>query len=169
MSRKWKAALAPWLAGIPLRTGFAGEFRFGLLNDVRFGERKLPRMIDQMGALALPKGAPLAGRMAAAGIKCPGTRGTVVARAAPACGRRQANCCTVARRRRQRQSVAAFVLWRTRTSPHERGRVGLGVGRTKRNAHGRSKLSLRAAAAFATSRAPICATRSWRSPRPIFR
>ena len=59
MSRKWKAALAPWLAGIPLRTGFAGEFRFGLLNDVRFGESKLPRMIDQMGALALPKGTPL--------------------------------------------------------------------------------------------------------------
>ena len=57
MSRKWKAALAPWLAGIPVRTGFAGEFRFGLLNDVRFGERNLPRMIDQMGALALPKGA----------------------------------------------------------------------------------------------------------------
>jgi heptosyltransferase II len=55
MSRKWKAALAPWLAGIPLRTGFAGEFRFGLLNDIRFGERRLPRMIDQMGALALPK------------------------------------------------------------------------------------------------------------------
>jgi heptosyltransferase-2 len=59
MSRKWKAALAPWLAGIPVRTGFAGEFRFGLLNDIRFGERKLPRMIDQMGALALPKSAPL--------------------------------------------------------------------------------------------------------------
>ena len=59
MSRKWKAALAPWLAGIPVRTGFAGEFRFGLLNDVRFGERKLPRMIDQMGALALPKDVPL--------------------------------------------------------------------------------------------------------------
>ena len=57
MSRKWKAALAPWLAGIPVRTGFAGEFRFGLLNDLRFGERNLPRMIDQMGALALPKGA----------------------------------------------------------------------------------------------------------------
>jgi len=58
MSRKWKAALAPWLAGIPLRTGFAGEVRFGLLNDVRWGERKLPRMIDRMGALALPKDAP---------------------------------------------------------------------------------------------------------------
>jgi heptosyltransferase II len=61
MSRKWKAALAPWFAGIPIRTGFAGEFRFGLLNDVRFGERNLPRMIDQMGALALPKDAVLPG------------------------------------------------------------------------------------------------------------
>jgi heptosyltransferase-2 len=59
MSRKWKAALAPWLAGIPVRTGFAGEVRFGLLNDIRFGERRLPRMIDQMGALALPKDVPL--------------------------------------------------------------------------------------------------------------
>jgi heptosyltransferase-2 len=59
MSRKWKAALAPWLAGIPVRTGFAGEARFGLLNDMRWGERALPRMIDQMGALALPNGAVL--------------------------------------------------------------------------------------------------------------
>lgn len=59
MLRTWKSALAPALAGIPVRTGFAGEFRFGLLNDVRFGERRLPRMIDQMGALALPKGAVL--------------------------------------------------------------------------------------------------------------
>ena len=59
MSRKWKAALAPLLAGIPRRTGFFGEVRVGLLNDLRWGERTLPRMIDQMGALALPKGAPL--------------------------------------------------------------------------------------------------------------
>ena len=71
MSRKWKAALAPWLAGIPLRTGFAGEFRFGLLNDVRFGERKLPRMIDQMGALALPKGASLPGEWPLPELKVP--------------------------------------------------------------------------------------------------
>ena len=59
MSRKWKAALAPWLAGIPVRTGFAGEARFGLINDMRWGERHLPRMIDQMGMLALPRGAVL--------------------------------------------------------------------------------------------------------------
>jgi lipopolysaccharide heptosyltransferase II len=57
MSRKWKAALAPYLAGIPLRAGFVGEWRFGLINDLRFGERKLPRMIDCCVALALPEGA----------------------------------------------------------------------------------------------------------------
>src|SRR5262249_21845441 len=57
MPRTWKSALAPMLAGIPLRTGFLGEFRFGLLNDIRFGERKLPRMIDRCGALALSKDA----------------------------------------------------------------------------------------------------------------
>jgi lipopolysaccharide heptosyltransferase II len=71
MSRKWKAALAPWLAGIPVRTGFAGEFRFGLLNDVRFGERRLPRMIDRMGALALPKDAPLPGEWPLPELKVP--------------------------------------------------------------------------------------------------
>ena len=59
MPRTWKAALAPYLAGIPERTGFIGEARFGVLNDIRFGERKLPRMIDQCGALALPKNATL--------------------------------------------------------------------------------------------------------------
>src|SRR6267154_4581707 len=59
MPRTWKAALAPFLAGIPERTGFAGELRFGLLNDLRWGERALPRMVDRCAALALPKGAPL--------------------------------------------------------------------------------------------------------------
>ena len=71
MSRKWKAALAPFLASIALRTGFAGEFRFGLLNDVRFGERKLPRMIDRMGALALPNGASLPGEWPLPELKVP--------------------------------------------------------------------------------------------------
>jgi heptosyltransferase-2 len=59
MPRTWKSALAPFLAGIPERTGFAGEARFGLLNDLRFGEKSLPRMIDRCGALALPKGSAL--------------------------------------------------------------------------------------------------------------
>jgi lipopolysaccharide heptosyltransferase II len=59
MPRTWKSALAPFLAGIPQRTGFVGEARFGLLNDWRWGERKLPRMIDQCAALALPGDAAL--------------------------------------------------------------------------------------------------------------
>lgn len=57
MPRTWKAALAPFLAGIPQRTGFVGEARFGLLNDWRWGERKLPRMVDRCASLALPRGA----------------------------------------------------------------------------------------------------------------
>ncbi len=57
MLRTWKSALAPFLAGIPERVGFAGEARFLLLNDLRWGERKLPRMIDRCAALALPRGA----------------------------------------------------------------------------------------------------------------
>lgn len=56
MPRTWKAALAPFLAGIPERTGWVGEWRFGLVNDLRFGERKRPRMIDQCAALALHAG-----------------------------------------------------------------------------------------------------------------
>ena len=59
MLRTWKSALAPFLAGIPERTGFVGELRFGLINDLRWGERRLKRMIDCMGTLALPKGAKL--------------------------------------------------------------------------------------------------------------
>lgn len=57
MPRTWKSALAPFLAGIPERVGFAGEARFGLLSDLRYGEKKLPRMIDRCASLALPKGA----------------------------------------------------------------------------------------------------------------
>jgi heptosyltransferase-2 len=58
MPRTWKAALAPYLAGIPQRTGFLGEARFGIINDLRYGERTLPRMVDRCAQLALPKGAP---------------------------------------------------------------------------------------------------------------
>jgi heptosyltransferase-2 len=58
MPRTWKAALAPFIAGIPERIGWLGEWRFGLLNDLRWGERKRPRMVDQCAALALPADEP---------------------------------------------------------------------------------------------------------------
>lgn len=59
MPRTWKSALAPALAGIATRTGFVGEARFGLLNDLRWGEKALPRMVDRCAALALPAGSAL--------------------------------------------------------------------------------------------------------------
>jgi heptosyltransferase-2 len=59
MLRTWKSALAPFLAGIPERVGFAGEARFVLINDLRWGEYALERMIDRCAALALPKGTVL--------------------------------------------------------------------------------------------------------------
>jgi len=57
MPRTWKSALAPWLAGVPERVGFFGEMRLGLLTDVRWDERRLPRMVDRCASLALPRGA----------------------------------------------------------------------------------------------------------------
>lgn len=53
LPNSWKSALTPLLAGIPRRTGFRGEFRYGLLNDVRPLHRKsLPRLVDRFAALA---------------------------------------------------------------------------------------------------------------------
>ena len=54
LPRTWKSAIAPTLAGIPERVGFVGEVRFGLINQWRWGEKALSRMIDKIGALALP-------------------------------------------------------------------------------------------------------------------
>ena len=58
LPRSWKSALVPLAAGVPRRTGFRGELRWGLLNDVRrLDKRRLPRTVDRFNALALAPGA----------------------------------------------------------------------------------------------------------------
>lgn len=55
-----KASLIPWLAGIPQRTGWLGEWRYILLNDIRYlNKKRYPLMIEQFLALGLPSGSPL--------------------------------------------------------------------------------------------------------------
>ena len=152
MSRKWKAALAPWLAGIPVRTGFAGEFRFGLLNDMRFGERRLPRMIDQMGALALPKRRAASGRVAVARTESTGSRSASVARAATGSpNESSAHRDAVTGCGWCRQSVAGRHYAELARALTMRWRIGLGAGWAERSCHWRKKSQRRAGTVCATS------------------
>ena len=60
LPRSAKAALVPWLARIPRRTGYRGEFRYGLINDVRaFDGERLDQTVKRFVNLGLDAGAPL--------------------------------------------------------------------------------------------------------------
>lgn len=55
-----KSALIPFFARIPLRTGWRGELRYGLLNDLRILDKQhYPLMIERFMALGLPNDADL--------------------------------------------------------------------------------------------------------------
>ena len=60
LPRSFKSALIPWLARIPQRTGFRGESRYGLVNDVRAFDRAVhDQTVKRFIALGLDRGQPL--------------------------------------------------------------------------------------------------------------
>lgn len=59
LPRSAKAALVPWFAKIPRRTGFRGEWRYGLLNDVRTLDVRLDQTVKRFVALGQTPSSPL--------------------------------------------------------------------------------------------------------------
>ncbi|MCB5191593.1 lipopolysaccharide heptosyltransferase II [Methylobacillus arboreus] len=56
LTNSLKSAILPAATGIKQRTGFLGEMRYGLLNDIRpLDKTKLPRTVDRFVALGMTK------------------------------------------------------------------------------------------------------------------
>jgi heptosyltransferase-2 len=72
LTNSWKSALIPWLARIPIRTGWLGECRWGLINDMRYLNKKaLPKMVQRYAALAFPAKAILPAELPAPKLSAP--------------------------------------------------------------------------------------------------
>ena len=54
LTNSFKSALVPYFAKIPIRTGWLGEFRYGLLNDIRkLDPTKNHLMVEKFVSLSL--------------------------------------------------------------------------------------------------------------------
>lgn len=54
LTNSFKSALLPWAAGIPKRTSFLGEMRYGLINDIRLLDKtKLKMTVQRFVSLGL--------------------------------------------------------------------------------------------------------------------
>ena len=77
LPRSLKAALVPWFARVPRRTGFRGEWRYGLLNDVRSLSPRLDQTVKRFVALGQPAARSRRGRCRRrCGRGSPAIRGT---------------------------------------------------------------------------------------------
>ena len=56
LTNSFKSALLPWAAGIPKRTSYLGELRYGLVNDIRpLDKTKLKKTVERFVFLGLNK------------------------------------------------------------------------------------------------------------------
>ena len=61
LTNSFKSALLPWAAGIPKRTSFLGEMRYGLINDIRpLDKVKLKKTVERFVFLGLDNNQNLA-------------------------------------------------------------------------------------------------------------